>query len=310
MISGNLYPSVSTSCIFPPKPTSTSTTAHVHLPLLKISSKLRLISFESVSLSFPTFIASKSSVKSTRCLNSVAKVYSFEGQNPTSLSDLEDLSENGVVYKKTLAMVECSMFAALNGLVYFLSNSLALENYFGCFFCLPIVISSMRWGIAAGRKTMVATFLLLLVLSGPVKALTFLLRHGLVGLTMGSLWSMLVGRVSFAWSKLEYLNLSVHNRIVRALGAVGYVLISSFLIRENILALITINIHASLTLIFTASGVNLIPSMNAIYAIFGTLVMLNCGCFMFLLHLLYSIFLTRLGLKTSLTLPRWLEKAM
>ncbi|XP_023549519.1 uncharacterized protein LOC111807999 [Cucurbita pepo subsp. pepo] len=300
MISGKLYPSVSTSCIFPPKPTSTSTPVHVHLPLLKISSKLRLISFQSVSLSFPTFIASKSSVKSTRFSNSVAKVYSFEGQNPTSLSDLEDLSENGVVYKKTLAMVECSMFAALNGLVYFLSNSLALENYFGCFFCLPIVISSMRWGIAAGRKTMVATFLLLLVLSGPVKALTFLLRHGLVGLTMGSLW-----RLGANWSTSIFLC-----TIVRALGAVGYVLISSFLIRENILALITINIHASLTLIFTASGVNLIPSMNAIYAIFGTLVMLNCGCFMFLLHLLYSIFLTRLGLKTSLTLPRWLEKAM
>lgn len=30
-----------------------------------------------------------------------------------------------------------------------------LQNYFGCFFSLPIVISSMRWGVSAGRKTMV-----------------------------------------------------------------------------------------------------------------------------------------------------------
>jgi len=30
-----------------------------------------------------------------------------------------------------------------------------LQNYFSCFFSLPIVISSMRWGIDAGRKTMV-----------------------------------------------------------------------------------------------------------------------------------------------------------
>lgn len=30
-----------------------------------------------------------------------------------------------------------------------------VQNYFGCFFSLPIVITSMRWGIAAGRKTMV-----------------------------------------------------------------------------------------------------------------------------------------------------------
>ncbi|KAI9086000.1 hypothetical protein K1719_032077 [Acacia pycnantha] len=65
------------------------------------------------------------------------------------------------------------MFAALTGLVYFLSNSLAIENYFSCFFSLPIVISSMRWGVDAGRKTLVATTMLLLVLSSPVKALIF-----------------------------------------------------------------------------------------------------------------------------------------
>uniref|UniRef100_A0A453NEA3 Uncharacterized protein n=1 Tax=Aegilops tauschii subsp. strangulata TaxID=200361 RepID=A0A453NEA3_AEGTS len=33
-------------------------------------------------------------------------------------------------------------------------NSLAIENYFSCFFPLPIVISSLRWGLEAGRKTM------------------------------------------------------------------------------------------------------------------------------------------------------------
>lgn len=192
------------------------------------------------------------------------------------------------------------MFAALTGLVYFLSNSLAIENYFGCFFSLPIVITSMRWGIATGRKTMVATTMLLLVLSGPVKALTYLLKHGLVGFTMGGLW-----RSGANWG-LSILLCT----IVRSLGAVGYVLISSFLISENILALITINIHASLTFIFTASGIYTIPSMGVIYALFGTLVLINSGSFMFLLHLLYSVFLTRLGMKSSLRLPRWLEKAI
>ncbi|EXB44958.1 hypothetical protein L484_026547 [Morus notabilis] len=186
----------------------------------------------------------------------------------------EDLSPKGAVYRKTLALVECSMSAALTGLVYFLSNSLAIENYFGCFFSLPIVISSMRWGIPAGRKTMVATTMLLLVLSGPVKALTYLLKHGLVGFTMGALW-----RSGANWELSIFLCTIVvfdpfclkFFTAVRALGAVGYVLISSFLIRENILALITINIHASLTFLFTASGVYIIPSMEVIYTIFGVL---------------------------------------
>ncbi|KAL6601517.1 hypothetical protein ACP70R_044737 [Stipagrostis hirtigluma subsp. patula] len=72
--------------------------------------------------------------------------------------------------------------------------------------------------------------------------------------------------------------------MTRALGACGYVLLSSFLIRENILALITVNIHASLTYILAAAGVNTIPSMDAIYVLFGTL--------------------------ASLRPPRWLDKAI
>ncbi|KAJ6910448.1 hypothetical protein NC652_021191 [Populus alba x Populus x berolinensis] len=113
-----------------------------------------------------------------------------ERNSATILTELEDLAPDGVVYQNTLRLVECSMFAAVTGLVYFLSNSLSIENYFGCFFSLPIVISSLRWGVAGGRKTMVATAMLLFILSGPVKALTYLLTHGLVGFTMGSLWRM------------------------------------------------------------------------------------------------------------------------
>jgi hypothetical protein len=97
---------------------------------------------------------------------------------------------------------------------------------------------------------------------------------------------------------------------VRALGLIGYVLTSSFLIRENILAVITINIHASLSYVFTAMGLNIMPSMSLIYMIFGTVLLLNSGFFVLLLHLLYSIFLTRLGMKSSLRLPAWLDKAI
>ncbi|XP_048135387.1 uncharacterized protein LOC115754962 isoform X2 [Rhodamnia argentea] len=185
----------------------------------------------------------------------------------------EDLSVDGVVYQNTLRLVECSMFAALSGLVYFLSNSLSIE---------------------------VATAVLLLVLSGPLKALTYLLMHGLLGLTIGSLW-----RLGASWGASIFIS-----TLVRALCAMGYVLISSFLIRENILDLITINLHASISFLFTASGINTVPSMNLIYAIFGGVLLLNSIFLAFLLHLLYSVFLSRLGMRTSLKLPRWLEKAL
>lgn len=44
----------------------------------------------------------------------------------------EDLSSDGAVYRKTLRLVECSMFAALAGLIYFLSNSLSIEVRIHC----------------------------------------------------------------------------------------------------------------------------------------------------------------------------------
>ncbi|CAL8095879.1 unnamed protein product [Prunus armeniaca] len=283
---------------------SQTTPLHSSLPLphlISPTSRRTKISLKPNPFSLPPILLSNPTFKFLRASASQASSFSTNEEESTEISpELEDLSPDGVVYKKTLALVECSMFAALTGLVYFLSNSLAIENYFGCFFSLPIVITSMRWGIATGRKTMVATTMLLLVLSGPVKALTYLLKHGLVGFTMGGLW-----RSGANWG-LSILLCT----IVRSLGAVGYVLISSFLISENILALITINIHASLTFIFTASGIYTVPSMGVIYALFGTLVLINSGSFMFLLHLLYSVFLTRLGMKSSLRLPRWLEKAI
>ncbi|KAK8965529.1 hypothetical protein KSP40_PGU003381 [Platanthera guangdongensis] len=43
----------------------------------------------------------------------------------------DDLGEEGEVFQKTLRLVECSMFASVAGLAYFLSNSLAIEaSYF------------------------------------------------------------------------------------------------------------------------------------------------------------------------------------
>lgn len=226
-------------------------------------------------------------------------LWSSEGEDREDL-ELEYLAPGGEVYKKTLRLVECAMFAGVSGLAYILSNSLSVENYFSSFFALPIVFSSMRWGVSAGRKTMVATFFLLLVLSGPVKALTYTLMHGLLGFTMGSLW-----RLRANWGISIFFC-----TLVRAVGALGYVLISSFLIEENILALILVNIHASVTYIFTNMGLQLIPSMNVIYGIFGSVLLLNCASFVFLVHIFYAVFFIKYGMKTSLRLPRWVASIM
>ncbi|KAJ8548087.1 hypothetical protein K7X08_021323 [Anisodus acutangulus] len=273
-------------------------------------SKFSSISGNSSSFSTPHFLLFHTHKPKIHFLSLHYSLEKFKQKNVSALtvknqtlSDKEEyeyLAPDGVVYLKTLRLVESAMFAAISGLAYLLSNSLAIENYFGCFFALPIVISSMRWGVAAGRKTMVATVVLLFVLSGPVKALNYMLMHGLLGFTMGSLW-----RLRTSWGASIFLC-----ALARAVGALGYVILSSFLIGENILALITVNIHASLSYILTSLGSQIVPSMNFIYTLFGTLLLINCAFFVSLLHLLYAIFLTKFGMKANLRLPRWLAIAI
>lgn len=41
--------------------------------------------------------------------------------------EYEDLGAEGEIFRKTLRLVECAMFASISGLAYFLSNSLAIE---------------------------------------------------------------------------------------------------------------------------------------------------------------------------------------
>ncbi|KAL6573637.1 hypothetical protein OROHE_002096 [Orobanche hederae] len=275
-----------------------------------------------------------------------ANPISIENIKEAESEDFEEyLAEDGEIYQKTLRLVECAMFAAVSALAFLLSNSLAIEKcylrnrrsngtrvkhwaqhvsgnaeascssaghvsccnpskrYFASLFALPIVLSTMRWGIAAGRKTMVATAVLLFVLSGPVKAITYLVWHGLLGFSMGTLWSVK--------DKLGYLSLLVLNCInVRAFGGLCNLVIASYLIGENIPALITISMHAVVTNILSSIGVIAVPSMNSIYFIFGFLLMLNCGVSVFFLHLLYAVFFKSFGMKASLRLPKWLEASI
>ncbi|EPS74596.1 hypothetical protein M569_00157, partial [Genlisea aurea] len=225
---------------------------------------------------------------------------SFSGGNSEVDDDEgfdEYLAEDGEVYRKTLRLVECSMFAAVSGLAFLLSNSLAIEKYLACAFALPIVLTTMKWGIAAGRKAVVATSVLLFALSGPVKAITYLLLHGLLGFAMGISW-----RLKMNWSSSV-----LFCSLVRAVGALGNVAVASYFLGENILALITVNVHAIVTYLVSSMGVVWVPSMSFVYLIFGSLLLINCATFVFLLHVLYAVLFAKLGKKSEIRLPKWLD---
>lgn len=83
----------------------------------------------------------------TRASISRAEKHAHEAEKE---SVVEDLGEDGDVYRKTLRLVECAMFASVAGLAYLLSNSLAIEVSFEfTFFFLLEFGSCLVWNLVS-----------------------------------------------------------------------------------------------------------------------------------------------------------------
>lgn len=71
--------------------------------------------------------------------------FSIEKNEEEETEDFgEYLAEDGEVYQKTLRLVECAMFAAVSGLAFILSNSLAIEVFIFFFSRLMLLVCRFR----------------------------------------------------------------------------------------------------------------------------------------------------------------------
>lgn len=178
------------------------------------------------------------------------------------------------------------MLAALSGLAYLLGSLLKFENTVGYFLPLPIILSSFRssngW---SGWKTMSATSFLLVVLLGPLKALSYLLLHGLVAATLGALWTKKVG-----W----WLSITASS-IVRMLGQLAYLLLSSITMNENFFGIVLHNVHSMLDQISATIGSTGAPSSTAVACMLFSLLLVNSVIYCFLLHVIYRLVLQSMG---------------
>lgn len=189
------------------------------------------------------------------------------------------------------------MLAAVSGLAYLLATLLKLENSLGYFLPLPITIAAMRSGHVAGWKTMVATCFLLVVLLGPLRAATYLLLHGWLAATLGTMWS----RQANFW-----LSLGV-GAAVRMLGQVSYLLVTSVIMNENLFALMLSNVYTMLDQVTAAIGMAGSPSPTLVLCMIFSLLLVNGVTYSFLIHVIYRIILGAMGYRLG-PLPGFLRK--
>mmetsp|Transcript_5536 Transcript_5536/g.13506 ORF Transcript_5536/g.13506 Transcript_5536/m.13506 type:complete len:294 (+) Transcript_5536:85-966(+) len=192
--------------------------------------------------------------------------------------------------KETKRLVEVAMLAAMTGLAYFLASVVKLEGYLGYFLPLPVVMAAMRWSPSTGWRTVAATCCLIMVLLGPVRMLTYLLMHGFLAGTMGVVWAR---RLPWATGVLA-------GAAVRTVGQIGYLAVSSWMMNENLFALLMSNVFSLLDRILVAAGSAMVPTTGALLGVSVLLLLINGVIYMFLLNVLYFLLLQRMGYETAM----------
>ena len=124
------------------------------------------------------------------------------------------------------------------------------------------------------------------VLTGPVRALTFLLVYGLLSLALGAAWA-----AHLPWW------LSIPGATgVRILGYLSYIQLSSWALGENLLALMVASAHALLDQLSAALGGGGAPGPAAVLVTLGSILAVHSLFYVALLHVFYAILLRGLGL--------------
>jgi hypothetical protein len=187
-------------------------------------------------------------------------------------------------------MVETAMLAAVTGLAYLLSTLLKLEGSLGYVIPLPVVLSAMRSGSLSGWRTCMATAALVVVLLGPLRAVAYCLYHGFLAAALGAMW-----RAGWPW--LATIPLGA---LVRVGGQLAYIALSSATLNENLFAVLLANVHALLDQMSAAVGASGAPSPAAVASMIFALLLVNGSCYVFLLHVLYTLILGSMGYAAQL----------
>ncbi|KXZ54746.1 hypothetical protein GPECTOR_4g816 [Gonium pectorale] len=182
-------------------------------------------------------------------------------------------------------LVETAMLSAVSGLAYLLSTILKLENSLGYFLPLPVVLAALRSGPGAGWRTMMATCFLLVVLLGPLRAMSYLLIHGLLAATLGSLWA----------AKAPFWLGVAAGALVRMAGQLGYLVMSSVTMNENMFALLLSNVYNMLDNLAATLNMSGAPSPLAVSCCVFSLLLVNGLTYTFLLHVVYRLVLGAMG---------------
>lgn len=133
---------------------------------------------------------------------------------------------------------------------------------------------------------------------GPVRAATYLLMYGVLSLALGLCWV----------ARLPWLLSVPAAAAARIAGYLAYIGLSSWVTRENLLALMLANVYALLDQLAAGLGLGGAPPPMAVAVVLCSLLFVNALMYVALMHVLYAIMLRAMGLGDAMRLPAFVQR--
>ena len=232
-------------------------------------------------------------------LSSLRREQEGRPQEPASSASSSSSASSAAEVRR---VVETAMLAAVAGLAYTISTLLQLEGYLSYVLPLPVVLSAMRsrpGDIATPVQCVVVVFLLLFILLGPVRAVTYVLVYGMLSIALG---------VSFKTGISWAVSVPV-GACARLAGQWMYIVVTSWVTNENLLELLITNAHTLLdNMSAWTGGAGSGTSFNAVGITLVSMLGVNALFYTYMMTLLYTILLRSMGYEVK-PLPKFLQRA-
>lgn len=219
----------------------------------------------------------------------------------STLTDTASSSKNTPKQTKTstntVVIVETAFLASATSLVwlidyYFVGIGPVLKP----FFPIPIALVYLRRGKRASWMTAIVAVLLLLILMGPTRSITFLMPYGFMGVFLGACWKR---RVIWLYS-------IALGAILGSLGLFFRFWLASVLVGENLWNYVITQITQLLDWIFLNLGVLAQPGLALIQKLAICSIILQNLVYLFAVHLVALMLLDRLENPISRP-PKWVS---
>lgn len=214
----------------------------------------------------------------------------------SSESSKQKVKQQIKAHTDTVIMVETAFLASAASLVWLINYYFPVGPFLKIFFPIPIALIYLRRGKRASWMAAIVSGLLLLVLMGPNRSITFIMPYGLMGVLLGFCWKR----------QISWLYSISFGAVIGSLGIFFRFWLTSILLGENVWVYLITQGTQIIDWLFFKLGILAQPSFILIQSLVCALIVVNNLVYLFAVHLVALMLLDRLNNPISRP-PEWVK---